>query len=105
VAAGAQLSVNAEEVGKKCRADKPNSGNSATMPHALEAWLNIDSTTDLCPSKAATMRFFTTYSCYSRGVDMLNSAYHYLDLVPKGRDEDQLEFSQSWVRYHDKYED
>jgi predicted dithiol-disulfide oxidoreductase (DUF899 family) len=48
---------------------------------------------------------FHTYSCYSRGVDMLNSAYHYLDLVPKGRDEDQLEFSQSWVRYHDRYED
>jgi predicted dithiol-disulfide oxidoreductase (DUF899 family) len=31
---------------------------------------------------------FHTYSCYSRGVDMLNGAYHYLDLVPKGRDED-----------------
>src|SRR5713101_3812354 len=30
---------------------------------------------------------FHTYSCYSRGVDMLNGAYHYLDLVPKGRDE------------------
>src|SRR5512146_1724784 len=29
---------------------------------------------------------FHTYSCYSRGVDMLNGAYHYLDLVPKGRD-------------------
>jgi predicted dithiol-disulfide oxidoreductase (DUF899 family) len=36
---------------------------------------------------------------------MLNTAYHYLDLVPKGRDEDGLEFTQSWVRYHDKYED
>ncbi len=48
---------------------------------------------------------FHTYSCYSRGVDMLNSAYHYLDLVPKGRDEDNLDFTQSWVRHHDKYED
>ncbi|MGZ6194016.1 MAG: DUF899 family protein [Candidatus Binataceae bacterium] len=27
---------------------------------------------------------FHTYSCYSRGVDMLNGAYHYLDLVPQG---------------------
>jgi len=27
---------------------------------------------------------FHTYSCYSRGVDMLNGAYHFLDLVPQG---------------------
>ena len=47
---------------------------------------------------------FHTYSSYARGIDMLNTAYHYLDLVPKGRDEDALEFTQSWVRYHDKYE-
>jgi predicted dithiol-disulfide oxidoreductase (DUF899 family) len=47
---------------------------------------------------------FHTYSCYERGVDMLNGAYHYLDLVPKGRDEDQLKFTQSWVRHHDAYE-
>ncbi len=25
-------------------------------------------------------------------------------IVPKGRDEDGLEFTQSWVRYHDRYE-
>jgi predicted dithiol-disulfide oxidoreductase (DUF899 family) len=46
---------------------------------------------------------FHTYSCYSRGVDMLNGAYHYLDLVPKGRDEDGLKFSMAWVRRHDQY--
>jgi predicted dithiol-disulfide oxidoreductase (DUF899 family) len=48
---------------------------------------------------------FHTYSSYARGIDMLNGAYHFLDLVPKGRDEDGLEFTQEWVRYHDKYED
>jgi predicted dithiol-disulfide oxidoreductase (DUF899 family) len=48
---------------------------------------------------------FHTYSSYARGIDMLNGAYHFLDLVPKGRDEDDLEFTQEWVRYHDKYED
>jgi len=48
---------------------------------------------------------FHTYSCYARGIDMLNTAYHYLDLVPQGRDEDRLQFSQEWVRYHDRYED
>jgi predicted dithiol-disulfide oxidoreductase (DUF899 family) len=46
---------------------------------------------------------FHTYSCYSRGVDMLNGAYHYLDLAPKGRDEDGLEFTMEWVRRHDQY--
>jgi predicted dithiol-disulfide oxidoreductase (DUF899 family) len=48
---------------------------------------------------------FHTYSTYARGIDMLNGAYHFLDLVPKGRDEERLEFTQSWVRYHDRYED
>jgi len=49
---------------------------------------------------------FHTYSCYARGVDMLNGAYHYLDLTPKGRDEaDQKPHSQAWVRRHDEYED
>ncbi|MBN9488775.1 MAG: DUF899 domain-containing protein [Alphaproteobacteria bacterium] len=46
---------------------------------------------------------FHTYSCYSRGVDMLNGAYHYLDLVPKGRDEDGFDFPMAWVRRHDQY--
>ena len=46
---------------------------------------------------------FHTYSCYSRGVDMLNGAYHYLDLVPKGRDEDGFDFPMEWLRRHDQY--
>jgi predicted dithiol-disulfide oxidoreductase (DUF899 family) len=45
---------------------------------------------------------FHTYSCCSRGVDWLNGACHALDLVPKGRDEDGLEFSMAWVRRHDQ---
>jgi predicted dithiol-disulfide oxidoreductase (DUF899 family) len=46
---------------------------------------------------------FHTYSAYARGIDMLNVAYHYLDLVPKGRDETNNEFRQFWVRRHDEY--
>jgi predicted dithiol-disulfide oxidoreductase (DUF899 family) len=46
---------------------------------------------------------FHTYSAYARGTDMLNVAYHYLDLVPKGRDEAGHEFPQFWVRRHDEY--
>jgi predicted dithiol-disulfide oxidoreductase (DUF899 family) len=48
---------------------------------------------------------FHTYSCYSRGLDMLNGAYHYMDLVPKGRDEDDLPHSMAWLRRHDQYND
>jgi len=48
---------------------------------------------------------FHTYSCYERGLDMLNAGYHLLDLVPKGRDEEGLTFPQAWVRYRDSYED
>jgi len=48
---------------------------------------------------------FHTYSCYARGLDMVNGAYHLLDLVPKGRDEAGLSYPQAWVRRHDKYDD
>jgi predicted dithiol-disulfide oxidoreductase (DUF899 family) len=54
--------------------------------------------------KDAQEAIFHTYSCYSRGIDMLNGAYHYLDLTPKGRDEDP-ENTQGWLRHHDRYEE
>ncbi|MFI5316551.1 MAG: DUF899 domain-containing protein [Myxococcota bacterium] len=44
---------------------------------------------------------FHTYSCYSRGVDMMNGAYQYIDLTPKGRDEGGR--NQFWVRRRDEY--
>ena len=46
-------------------------------------------------------RVFHTYSAYSRGIDLVNTAYNYLDLVPKGRDEDGR--GPFWVRRHDEY--
>ena len=55
--------------------------------------------------KDAAGRIFHTYSSYARGLDMLVGAYSFLDLVPKGRDEDGLAFSMSWVRHHDRYGD
>jgi predicted dithiol-disulfide oxidoreductase (DUF899 family) len=48
-------------------------------------------------------RIFHAYSTYARGIDMLNTAYHYLDLVPNGRGEDGRP-PQYWVRRHDEYE-
>jgi len=46
---------------------------------------------------------YHTYSCYARGLDMLNGAYHYMDLTPKGRDEDELAYPMAWVCRHDQY--
>jgi len=46
---------------------------------------------------------FHIYSTYGRGLDILIGTYNFLDLVPKGRDEDHLDFTMEWVRRHDEY--
>lgn len=46
---------------------------------------------------------YHTYSAYARGLDMFNATYHYMDAVPKGRDEDELPFSMAWLRRRDSY--
>ena len=53
--------------------------------------------------KAENGDVFHTYSTYARGLDILVGAYNFLDLVPKGRDEDRLDFTMEWVRHHDRY--
>ena len=45
---------------------------------------------------------FHTYSTYARGLDILVGAYNFLDVVPKGRDEDP-DSTMNWVRHHDRY--
>ena len=47
---------------------------------------------------------YHTYSSYARGLDNLVGTYNFLDLAPKGRDEDGLKHTMAWVRHHDKYE-
>jgi predicted dithiol-disulfide oxidoreductase (DUF899 family) len=47
---------------------------------------------------------FHTYSCYARGLDMMNAAYHYLDLTPLGRHEEGLPYPMDWVRLRDQYQ-
>jgi len=47
---------------------------------------------------------FHTYSTFARGLDMMNAAYHYLDLTPLGRHEDGLPYPMDWVRLRDQYE-
>jgi predicted dithiol-disulfide oxidoreductase (DUF899 family) len=44
-----------------------------------------------------------TYSSYARGLDILVGAYNWLDIAPKGRDEEGLKNTMAWVRHHDRY--
>jgi len=47
---------------------------------------------------------FHTYSTYARGVEVMMGTYNMLDLVPKGRDERDVDHKMEWVRHHDRYE-
>ena len=53
--------------------------------------------------KDADGQVFHTYSAYARGLDLMIGAYNWLDIAPKGRDEDGLPRTMAWVRHHDKY--
>ena len=53
-------------------------------------------------SKDAAGGVFHTYSSYARGPEPLLGGYYFLDLVPKGRDEEKP-WTMAWVRHHDRY--
>ena len=55
--------------------------------------------------KDAAGNIFHTYSSYARGLDILIGAYNWLDITPKGRDEEGLKHTMAWVRHHDKYDE
>jgi predicted dithiol-disulfide oxidoreductase (DUF899 family)/uncharacterized damage-inducible protein DinB len=47
---------------------------------------------------------FHTYSTYGRGLDILLTAYNFIDMTPKGRDEEgMMPHAMAWVRHHDRY--
>ena len=46
---------------------------------------------------------YHTYSTYARGLEDFNTAYRYLDIVPKGRDEGELAYGMEWVKLRDQY--
>ena len=48
---------------------------------------------------------FHTYSTYARGLDLMLGAYNWLDIAPRGRDEEGLSHTMAWVRHHDKYDE
>jgi predicted dithiol-disulfide oxidoreductase (DUF899 family) len=48
---------------------------------------------------------FHTYSTFGRGDEMLDTAYMYLDLTPKGRNETGPHGNlMDWVKHHDRYD-
>jgi predicted dithiol-disulfide oxidoreductase (DUF899 family) len=47
---------------------------------------------------------FHTYSTFARGLDHFLTAYRYIDITPKGRDEAQTG-GMGWLRHHDRYGD
>ena len=47
---------------------------------------------------------YHTYSTYGRGLDIFLGAYNWMDITPKGRDEENLKHPMAWVRHHDRYD-
>ncbi|UVL54335.1 thioredoxin family protein [Pseudomonas sp. B21-035] len=69
---------------------EPYSGEETELPGLSVFYRDADGT------------LFHTYSSYARGLDMLVGTYNFLDLMPKGRNE---EGTMDWVRHHDRYQD
>ena len=73
--------------------------NFGTWPHAYEEWPGVSAF-----YKDDAGDVFHTYSTYGRGVEVMMHTYAMLDLMPKGRDERNVEYKMDWVRHHDRYE-
>jgi predicted dithiol-disulfide oxidoreductase (DUF899 family) len=88
-----RVSFTADEVGSG-KADYNFGGTPAgeEMPGVSVFW------------KDDAGEIFHTYSTYGRGVEVMMHTYRLLDLMPKGRDEDEPDFTMAWVRHHDRYE-
>jgi predicted dithiol-disulfide oxidoreductase (DUF899 family) len=73
--------------------------NYGSWPFTYEEWPGIS-----VFYKNDAGEVFHTYSTYGRGVEVMMGTYSMLDLVPKGRDEREVEYKMEWVRHHDCYE-
>jgi len=73
--------------------------NYGSWPHAYDEWPGISAF-----YRNGANEVFHTYSTYGRGVEVMMGAYNMLDLMPKGRDERNVEYKMEWVRHHDRYE-
>lgn len=70
--------------------------NYGTSPYALE---DLHGMSVFVRNGAGDV--FHTYSTYARGSETIVGAFNYLDMVPKGRNENGI---MSWVKLHDEYE-
>ncbi|OWT58392.1 DUF899 domain-containing protein [Candidimonas nitroreducens] len=80
-------------------AQAPIDYNYGLWPHAYEEWPGIS-----VFFRNGANEVFHTYSTYGRGVEVMMGTYNMLDLMPKGRDESNVEYKMEWVRHHDRYE-
>ena len=48
-------------------------------------------------------QIYHTYSAYARGLENFITAYHLLDIVPKGRNEGGFSYGMEWLRHKDRY--
>jgi predicted dithiol-disulfide oxidoreductase (DUF899 family) len=55
-------------------------------------------------ARDARGNIYHTYSTYARGLENFLTAYQYIDITPKGRDEAQTS-GMGWLRHHDRYDD
>ncbi|HRE81748.1 MAG TPA: thioredoxin family protein [Opitutaceae bacterium] len=70
--------------------------NYGTSPYAME---ELHGTSVFAKRRG---NVFHTYSTYARGADMLMGAHHYLDLTPRGRNDQGRQ--ANWLKLHDRYE-
>jgi predicted dithiol-disulfide oxidoreductase (DUF899 family) len=54
--------------------------------------------------KGSGGEIYHTYSTFARGLEEFLTAYRYIDITPKGRDEEQTG-GMGWLRHRDRYDD
>ncbi len=71
-------------------------------------WIRVFAASDAVPeedgSGIGTSTHPRAYSTFARGLEDFLTAYRYIDIAPKGRDEEQVG-GMGWLRHHDRYED
>lgn len=79
-------------------------GEMVDYNYGMSPWSTLSEAPGISVFLKEDGRIYHTYSTYARGLDMLNVAYHYMDLVAKGRDEGDAG-APAWVRRRDEYPD
>jgi predicted dithiol-disulfide oxidoreductase (DUF899 family) len=84
---------------------KPSAGEKVTYNFAASEYQTDEQPGNSVFYKDEKGKIYRTYSSYARGCEMLITTYMLLDLLPKGREEDNFKVHpMEWVRHHDKYE-